>query len=562
MAYGMFGYALFAKVSAEEMEYWPPNNPPEIMQTDPADGQQMVPITTTELRFEIDDLDNELMSYNVTTEPDIGSGSGGLKPSGIYSVPISGLEDLTTYSWHVEVTDGKDITTKTLAFTTEAVAPVISNPVPADGEKDVPMDLPQLKFTLKDYQGDTMDYTVQTSPNIGSTQGTDVHDGTYSVPIIGMTYGATYRWYVNVTDGEHWTRGIFSFETGYPSQFDPFDFGWQYRKQITIDHTQLSSDQDNFPVLISCIDVDLMKARADGGDILFMNDLGVASKLYHDLDEFNQSTGTLVTWVKIPFLSSTSDTVIVMYYGNPDSLYMPYPEKVWTGSEAVYHLCKTPNKMIQDSTGNNNDGISHGSMTTSNLIEGKIGSCYLLDGNDDYISFTDFTSTMNEGTCSAWIQTTGDQPMAVWGEGVTSSSKPYIYLGKRDNGKLMYARDVYGTNSNFQGQKEVGMNDGIWHYIAWSSTGSENRFFFDGDEVTLSWQDCQNPNGIWFDDQNTDASTIGCLIQDDTVNLWNGLLDEIKITSTPLDATWIAAEYANQNNPSGFVSFGPEEQGP
>ncbi len=49
MAYGMFGYALYAKVSAEDIEYWPPNNPPEITQTDPADGQQMVPVTTSRI---------------------------------------------------------------------------------------------------------------------------------------------------------------------------------------------------------------------------------------------------------------------------------------------------------------------------------------------------------------------------------------------------------------------------------------------------------------------------------------------------------------------------------
>jgi len=561
MSYGIFGYAVFTRVTAEEFEFWPPNTPPEITQTDPADGQQMVPISTTELRFEIKDFDNELMSYNVTTEPDIGSGSGGLKPDGTYSIPISGLESLTQYTWHIQVTDGKDTTEKTLTFTTEPVAPIISNPIPADGERDVPMDLSQLQFTLKDYQGDTMEYTVQTSPNIGSDHKVGVHDGTYTVPVSGLTYGATYLWYVNVTDGTHWTRKIFSFETGYPSQFDPFDFGWQYRKQITINHTQLISDQNNFPILISTIDADLMKARADGGDILFMNNIGVASKLYHDIDLFNQSTGKLVTWVKIPLLSSTTDTVIFMYYGNPSSLYMAYPEKVWNGFEAVYHLSKAPTGVVQDNTGNSNNGVPHGGMTTSNLVEGKIGSCYLFDGDDDYISFTDFTYAMNEGTCSAWIQTSGDGPMAVWGEGVTSSPKPYIWLGKRENGKLMYARDVYGGNSNFQGQKEVGMNDGIWHLISWISTGSENRFFFDGAEVSLVWQDGQNPNGIWFNDQNTDASTVGCLIQGGTNNLWDGLLDEIKITNTPLSAAWITTEYTNQNNPAGFLNIGPEVPG-
>jgi len=46
-----------------------------------------------------------------------------------------------------------------------------------------------------------------------------------------------------------------------------------------------------------------------------------------------------------------------------------------------------------------------------------------------------------------------------------------------------------------------------------------------------------------------------------TTYIPSGGIGQIKITSTPLDATWIATEYANQNNPSGFVSIGPEEPG-
>ena len=58
-SYGMFGYALYARASAEYMEYYPPNNPPEITQTDPVDGQEMVPVATSELRFSIEDIDGD-----------------------------------------------------------------------------------------------------------------------------------------------------------------------------------------------------------------------------------------------------------------------------------------------------------------------------------------------------------------------------------------------------------------------------------------------------------------------------------------------------------------------
>jgi hypothetical protein len=213
MAYGMFGYALYAKVSAEYMEYYPPNTPPEITQTDPVDGEQMVPVTTTELRFEINDADGDLMTYNVTTYPDIGSGSGGLKPDGIYSISLSELESLTTYDCLLQVTDGKDSTGKTITFTTEAIAPIVSNPLPKDNALFVPIEISNLSFNLKDYQGDLMDWTVETQPDIGSGGGNSVNDGRYNVAIGGLNYFTTYTWFVNVTDGENWMKRTFVFRT-------------------------------------------------------------------------------------------------------------------------------------------------------------------------------------------------------------------------------------------------------------------------------------------------------------------------------------------------------------
>jgi hypothetical protein len=562
--YGIIGYALFARVTADYMEPWPPNNPPEITQTDPADGQTMVPLSTSELRFSIYDADTkDRMSYEVTTNPDIGSGSGGLKPNGVYSISISGLESLTNYTWHITLTDGKDTTQKTMKFTTEPVGPIITNPNPSNGEKEVSKDITQLQFRLKNYQGLAMDFTVQTSPNIGSDQKTGVHDGTYTIPVTGLTYGTAYRWFINATDGIYWTRKVFTFETGYPSQFDPFAFGWHYRKQVTIDHTKVADDLTDFPVFISTVDSDLMKARNNGGDFLFMNNVGVASKLYHDLDFFDQTTGEMVAWVKIPQLSSQMDTVIYLYYGNPLSVNMSYPKKVWGDKyEAVYHLSDSPMKAVQDSSGNTNNGVTQGSMTSSDLIQGKLGTCYSFDGSDDFISFNDFTKSLNQGSCSAWVQTTADGPEIVWGEGSSSSGKPYIQLGKLQNGELYYGRDVYGTDSNYQGHQEVGMNDGTWHYIVWSSSGSANHFFFDGQEVMLDWQDGQNPSGIWFNDQTTDTTSLGVLDRPISDPRWDGLLDEIHITNVPLSQSWIGTEFENQNNPTGFCSFGPEVPGP
>jgi len=564
-AYGIFGYALYTRVNAEAIEFWPPNNPPEITQTDPADGEQMVPISTSQLSFSIDDVDNDRMSYNVTTDPDIGSGSGGLKPSGTYSVPISGLESLTTYSWHIQLTDGKDPVEKTMTFTTEPAAPIVTNIIPPDKEKDVPMDLPSLQFTLKDYQGDAMEYTVETSPNIGSKHEIGVHDGTYTVPISGMTHGALYRWYLNVTDGTHWTRKTYSFQTGYPSQFDPFEYGWRYRKQITINHSQVADDLSNFPILLSATDLDFTKAQATGADFQFMSGPGVATKRYYEIESFDHNSGTLVAWVNIPSLSTSTDTTLYLYYGNYNCTDQQYPEKVWSSSFiAVWHLNNDPTGKIYDSTTNKNNGNPRGGMTSSNLMNGKIGPCLQFDGVNDFISFSEFTESFNTGSCTAWVQTTSSERAIVWSDATQNSIKPYILFGKHDNGDFWFGRDSGGGSSNYQGFTPVGMNDGQWHQATWESMGSGNgnKFYFDGQPITLNWQDGLDPNGVWFDDQPTNTHSIGALDRSVDGYEWNGLLDEIRIANTPLSAGWIATEYANQNNPSIFLSIGPEESGP
>jgi hypothetical protein len=211
--YGFIGYALFASTTAEYVEHYPLNSAPVVSAVNPTDGEKDIPLSLSELQFQIQDADGDLMSYSVTTNPDIGSASGNLKPFGVYSVPVSGLQGLTNYSWFLQVTDGKDTTEKTFGFTTEAIAPVISNPLPADNAQYVPIETLSLSFNLKDYQGDLMNWTVETHPNIGSGAGNGVGDGRYTVAISGLDYFTSYTWFVNATDGEHWTKKTFLFKT-------------------------------------------------------------------------------------------------------------------------------------------------------------------------------------------------------------------------------------------------------------------------------------------------------------------------------------------------------------
>ena len=231
--------------------------------------------------------------------------------------------------------------------------PIISDENPSNGKWDAPVSLSELSFHISDPDGDHMSYTATTDPNIGEGQGSG-YDGTYTISISGLKISTQYKWIIEVSDGKDTTLREFFFMTE-SLPFDPFEEGWQYRKEISFDHTRVATDHTDFPALISTIDSDLRdKTQVDGDDILFMDGSGVANKLFYEIEKYDDSSGELITWVRIPSLSSSFDTDVFMYYGNPDCGRQQFPQGVWDSDYCgVWHL-----EDFLDSTFNNNDGIN------------------------------------------------------------------------------------------------------------------------------------------------------------------------------------------------------------
>ena len=196
---------------------------------------------------------------------------------------------------------------------------------------------------------------------------------------------------------------------------------WNYRKQITIDNTKVpNTDQTNFPILINRTDADWKDtsnsgkvAQADGGDILFTSSDG-STKLSHEIEKYNNTTGEIQAWVKIPTLSASSDTIIYMYYGNASIANQWDINNVWdTNHKMVQHLQEDPSgsaPQMTDSTSNSNNGTSGGTMTSSDQATGKIDGSLNFDGTDDKITVSDdavldITDTI---TLSTWVNVTAD----------------------------------------------------------------------------------------------------------------------------------------------------------
>jgi hypothetical protein len=135
----------------------------------------------------------------------------------------------------------------------------LTNAYPSNGAKNVSVSTTALSVNIKEPNGDPIDWTIETSPNIGKKHGTNENNGTKTCPISGLSPGTTYKWYVNATDGTNWKCQTFSFTTGsssndtLPPQISSFSlrtsspldtdsrFGWENFSCDVMDNTFVSS---------------------------------------------------------------------------------------------------------------------------------------------------------------------------------------------------------------------------------------------------------------------------------------------------------------------------------
>ena len=97
-----------------------------------------------------------------------------------------------------------------------------------------------------------------------------------------------------------------------------YNSDWQYRKKLTINHALVSSDQTDFPILVKLdsTNFDFTKSRSDGYDIRFTSSDGT-TLLTYERERHDATNQVAEYWVKIPTLSSSTNTDIYLYY-TPD----------------------------------------------------------------------------------------------------------------------------------------------------------------------------------------------------------------------------------------------------
>ncbi len=342
--------------------------------------------------------------------------------------------------------------------------------------------------------------------------------------------------------------------------------------EIIVDPSQVSGSTDllNFPMLVDITDPSLRNVsnggsmeNSNGYDIEFKSDC--STLLDFQIENYDESTGRLIAWVRIPVLSYSSATTIILEYGNAAISSDASTPNVWSSDhEAVWHL----NNEFSDATGNIVDGINNGSTDTS----GKIANGRHFDGNPDGIRYstllangsTPLLKNTGEATLSAWINpdnVNADGHLISIGTGLSAPhGKSRAQLSIVNNRPEIGARAA-DTDWFYTARSTTAIGTGSWYYLTGTINyaTSDLRVYINGVQQSI----VNYANGILGDPttlsqpttDNTNNTNSGIGTDDDSAFYWvEGIIDEPRVINTIRSVDWILTEFNNQNSPSTFYS--------
>jgi len=331
-----------------------------------------------------------------------------------------------------------------------------------------------------------------------------------------------------------------------------WDSGWEYRKEITINHDMIDADLINFTILFHNTSSDFIEhAQSDGDDFVFIGSDGT-TKYHHEIEYYDNTTGELIAWVKITSLSSKIDTCLYLYYGNTSCSSQENITDTWNSNYlGIWHLNQSMG-LLNDSSANDNNATNHGAVY---LPEAKVDGGYDLTPSD-YISVNDVESLRlinTSFTLEGWVYIDTSSTSGFITKYLGSS--PWVGWGLDVPGSGGKAAAFWSSNhGSWVGSDAGALSTGSWHYITMifeeQGTTDNITFYFNGNYD--STKQCKSPG-------NGNATMVFGAEEEGTAVFLDGKLDEIRISNIAHNDSWIITNYNTINNPGTFLGVGSEQ---
>ncbi|MCM8790746.1 MAG: hypothetical protein NC938_03490 [Candidatus Omnitrophica bacterium] len=332
---------------------------------------------------------------------------------------------------------------------------------------------------------------------------------------------------------------------------------YSYRKTITIDHAKVGTGGvSGFPVLFSVTDDELTAANVKNGSnytIRFRNASG--DIIPYEVEYYNDGgpgARTLVAWVKAD-LSDTQDTRIYLYYGTTNPASTEQKTAVWSeGYAGVWHMAETN---ATDSTINNNNGTAYGNVIYTD--SGKIGGADNFNGSNSYIDLGNPSTLqlVSNFTISAWIKPATNHSGCIMSKGNPTQTQTRswdFFYGFGPQNDKMGGYFFRPEGSFFSGSSVDSVSATDWHYVIMQHDSSLSNFqmrvFVDGAELTMNFS-YYSTTSVPTLRQTSAPIYIGV---HGAQTYFNGILDEMRISTVLKSEGWITTEYNNQSDSASF----------
>jgi len=332
--------------------------------------------------------------------------------------------------------------------------------------------------------------------------------------------------------------------------------------------TNPGSALTDFTLLIDIADLSSTwkgNVQADGGDIRVTT--GADSELPFDLINYANDEGsppTVTGLIRVKWsgsLASSGSQTVKVWAGYTGGTATAYDDDDVSGygADNAYNSdwdCFLPLASdLNDRTSNGNDGTAQGSISAGGQT-GKFGSATNFDGSDDAVTWgsnnDDRFEYTDNFTISLWAKPDNYAQYDIALCDAQSQGRGYR-IWSRDSSSPKWYWELNNDSESVQVASTTGINTSAWQMVTVSmATDDTCNIYING-----SWENSSDLGAdMAYEHAYPYRPMIGAM-PDDSSGLtfhrfYDGLMQDVQIHGTQRSAAWIAEEYAQTNDNSGF----------
>lgn len=281
---------------------------------------------------------------------------------------------------------------------------------------------------------------------------------------------------------------------------------------------------------------------------------GIAQQ-YVEIENWDVLNERATIWTKVPYISSSNDTEMYLYYDKNQLNNTVYvgdtgtnqARAVWNSNFlGVYHMAQDPTDGVLDSTSNMRNMTQAGDMAFGE--DGDVGRAIRFDGVNDrlYTASLDYSSLQTAHTLEAKMK---------WWNNPDTNYERVAQLGPNSNGAIIFSRfsttnyyqlGVWGDNLT----TNITLDVGYWRNIVTRAENNVMDFVKDGvtDPTT---------NTVTFANLSSQPLTIAARNGGGSSEEGHIIVEEFRVSNVYRSDGWLLATHYSNNN--DLITYGAPE---